>query len=118
MSKFSLLIGAVAVAAASSSVVAQWNQLAPTTVPSGRIAPVMGYDAARQNVVMFGGGAGFSFSSQTWIYDGYDWTEVAIGAGPAGRSDAGLVYDSARRRMILYGGNAGGGEMPGGSFGS
>ncbi len=114
MNKSSLLIATAAFTVATSAAgVAQWNQLSPATVPSDRVAPAMGYDAARQNVVMFGGAAGFGFSTETWTYDGYDWTQVAIGAGPAGRSDAGFVYDSARTRMVLYGGNAGGGPFGG-----
>jgi hypothetical protein len=61
----------------------------------------MAYDAARQRVVMFGGGD--TLSTETWTYDGRTW-ERHDAAGPAPRWSSAMAYDPARQRVVLFAG--------------
>lgn len=71
--------------------------------PPPRGTPHMTYDAARQEVVMFGGVANDGMLDDTWVWDGSGWTERAV-AGPGPRWRAGLAYDYTRERVVLHGG--------------
>jgi hypothetical protein len=69
------------------------------------------YDAARQNLVVFGGieadatptYAG-TVSDETWTWDGHNWTEHFPSNRPSPRLGASMAYDAARKVMVLYGG--------------
>lgn len=75
--------------------------------PAGRYLHAMAYDAARRQVVMFGGitSAG-SRDSDTWVFDGSAWTRVAT-TGPAPRYGHSMAYDPIRQRVVLFGGFGG-----------
>jgi len=47
----------------------------PAVATSGQVAPSMAYDAARRQVVLFGGGPLDAPSRATWIWDGTNWTQ-------------------------------------------
>jgi hypothetical protein len=85
-----------------------WLQLNPATnaAPKGNLIfanPVsMAFDAARQQVVYFGGPAG----DQTWTWNGTNWTKRAPAHSPPARSGHAMAYDAARQRVILFGGGA------------
>jgi hypothetical protein len=65
------------------------------------------FDAARGNVVMFGGFlGGFGRYGDTWTWNGSSWT-LASSSGPAPRSVHAMAYDSARQRVVLFGGSDG-----------
>ena len=46
-----------------------WTQATPTTSPAARLQHAMTYDAARQQVVLFGG-ANATYFGDTWAWDG------------------------------------------------
>jgi hypothetical protein len=84
--------------------------------PSPRYGHAMAYDAARQRVVLFGGGvpegAVIRALNDTWEWDGSAWAQVAD-TGPSARLLAGMVYDDARQRLVLFGGSEAGGPLNG-----
>jgi hypothetical protein len=73
----------------------------------GRVDHALTYDAARQVVVMYGGGGPGDAASlgSTWVFDGASWQQVATD-GPGPRSDVRLTFDAAREIVVLYGGRA------------
>jgi hypothetical protein len=78
------------------------------TPPVRRIDHAMVYDAARQQVVLFGGerlsGDGGK-SAETWLWDGTVWTQVNSPNQPEPRDEHSMVYDSTRQRVVLFGGH-------------
>lgn len=77
-----------------------WLRKAREMGPSGRLLPAMAYDAARQQVTLFGGDAG---ENDTWIWDGEGWTEVATNTSPPASYSGvqAMAYDAARQRVTL-----------------
>ncbi|MDQ1711160.1 MAG: large repetitive protein [Frankiaceae bacterium] len=67
--------------------------------PDARAGASLVYDAARQQVVLFGG----DLTGVTWTWNGQRWTQYT-GPGPRPRSEATMVYDAARRQVVLFGG--------------
>lgn len=67
--------------------------------------PTMAFDAARQQIVLFGG-----YSPQggelndTWTWDGRNWTRQHPAKSPLSRSGAAMAYDAGRRQAVLFGG--------------
>jgi len=77
-----------------------WNQIQPTTSPSGRYT-AMAYDSARKKVVLYGGSnRGFD----TWEYDGKTWTQVITKNKPTSYCCVAMAYDSVRQRIVIFGG--------------
>jgi hypothetical protein len=62
----------------------------------------MAFDAARGEVVLFGGNAG-SLLGDTWVYDGSDWTPKLVG-GPSARDGHSMTYDPINNVVVLFGG--------------
>jgi hypothetical protein len=52
-----------------------WTQRAPGTSPSPRYGAGMAYDAARRQVLLFGGTDGSFSLGDTWTWDGTTWTQ-------------------------------------------
>jgi hypothetical protein len=76
----------------------------------------MGYDAAREKVLLFGGhslhGNNFQDYGDLWEWDGVTWRELApTTAAPGVRNIARLVFDPLAERMLLFGGGDGGGTF-------
>jgi hypothetical protein len=88
---------------------AAWTQVFPAHAPPARSGGAMAYDAARQRVVLFGGGAGPSaVYGDLWEYDGNDWTQRTFGAAvPGPRTGARMVYDTPRGVCVMVGGSSG-----------
>ncbi len=84
-----------------------WTQKFPATSPSGRYATRMAYDAARQQVVLFGGANTTNFLGDTWVWDGVNWTQKFPVTSPPGRSSHATAYDAARQRVVVFGGSIG-----------
>jgi hypothetical protein len=51
-----------------------WTKLTPAHSPLARYGMGIAYDAARTQVMMFGGSARPDFAGDTWTWDGTDWT--------------------------------------------
>jgi hypothetical protein len=85
---------------------ATWtNVLIPAGHPSQRYEYAMTFDAARQRIVLFGGGLGGQRLSDTWEWDGTTWTQRNPITSPPGRFAHSMAYDSSRRRVVLFGGD-------------
>jgi hypothetical protein len=81
---------------------ASWSRLA-STGPSPREEPMLVYDRARKQVILFGGDRQTEPAmSDTWAWDGATWRDLRS-SGPVARSSA-IVYDSRRNRIVLFGG--------------
>lgn len=85
----------------------------PSAGPSVRSLPLMAYDAARKQAVLFGGvqysGArDVSFLTDTWVWDGSTWAQKFPLHNPPGRGLAVMAYDAARGVIVLFGGIVGG----------
>jgi len=93
----------------------QTSPLARSTArPSARADAGAAYDAARNQVLMFGGAHGECCLGDTWVFDeAVGWREPRLASAPAPRRAAALAYDWARQTVVLFGG-AGRGEGPSG----
>lgn len=81
-----------------------WSQKFPAVSPPARDRPAMSYDAARGQLILFGGrGNGFNFDD-TWTWDGSTWTQRTPSQSPPSRYSAALAYDSARGQVLVFGG--------------
>ena len=83
---------------------ANWVQKFPATSPPERTVHAMAYDAARGQVVLFGGSGGGSLSNETWVWDGTDWVKKLPSMAPSARAYSAMAYDLVRERMVLFGG--------------
>jgi len=88
---------------------AAWRQMHPATSPPARYSHAMAYDAARQQVVLFGGYGDSGELNDTWLWDGVNWSQAATVQSPRARFGHSLAYDPVRGEMVLFGGMAGGG---------
>lgn len=87
-----------------------WTQLSPASSPSARDFPAMTYDAARTEVVLFGGETSYlTPSDETWTWDGATWTQEAPATSPPARYNAALTYDAVRSESVIVGGLTTGG---------
>jgi hypothetical protein len=99
---FILFILAVA-GSALGQVQPTWMQVTTANSPGGRSYTSMAYDAAHQEVVLFGGLASSSVS-ETWVWDGTNWTRKSPVNVPPARYLAAMAYDVERRQVVLFGG--------------
>lgn len=80
---------------------ANWTQHSPVTAPSARDEYAVAYDAARQQVVLFGGIDGSNNSPRdTWTWDGGAWTKPV----PASTPDTALgvmAYDALNQQIVM-----------------
>src|SRR4029453_1887376 len=78
-----ILFGGLAFSGGSSTVVQDtwrwngttWTALAPATVPPARWIPRMAYDAARDEIVVFGGSAAAAVRGDMWSWNGTNWVQ-------------------------------------------
>jgi cysteine-rich repeat protein len=83
---------------------ADWHKHVDAPLQPPVIDPVMVYDAARANIVLFGGRTDVSVSSDTWIWDGTRWQLRSPPVSPAPRFAHAMAFDSARNKVVLFGG--------------
>jgi len=81
-----------------------WTQKFPATSPPARVAHAMAYDAARGQVVLFGGFVNGSPSAETWVWDGVNWTKKFPATSPPASVYVGMTYDAIRQQVVLFGG--------------
>jgi hypothetical protein len=75
--------------------------------PQARAYMGMAYDAARQEVVLFGGWNGSAYLDDTWTWDGTTWAQRMPPTSPGVRGNFGMAYDAARGEVVLFGGWSG-----------
>jgi hypothetical protein len=80
-----------------------WRRLHPATSPPARHNADMVYDAASQDVILFGGYDGH-YLGDTWAWNGTTWTQLSPATSPSPRDSESLVYDPASQTAIMYGG--------------
>ncbi|MBL0161551.1 MAG: hypothetical protein IPP47_31440 [Bryobacterales bacterium] len=72
-------------------------------IPLPRENPGLAYDAARGQMVLFGGFGGVALND-TWVWSGTAWVAKSPANSPSKRSDPAMVYDAARGQVVLFGG--------------
>jgi hypothetical protein len=86
-----------------------WQQVHSPTAPSPRSGAALAYDAAHQQVVLYGGTTAQGISGETWLWNGKSWQKQVVTNGPTLRQHALLAYDSATQQTLLFSGlNQGG----------
>ncbi len=89
----------------------EWTELHPVHHPSPRAGHSVVFDAARGEVVLFGGDETDSLDMQgpylndTWVWDGTDWDLKDLQDAPPVRFRHAMTYDVKRQRVVLFGGN-------------
>lgn len=76
--------------------------------PSPRRRAAMTYDAARGELVLFGGWNGSSELGDTWIWNGSRWSQLTPSPSPSARQYHSMAYDTAHQQVVLFGGSGGG----------
>jgi hypothetical protein len=90
---------------AMTTEVAVWRTAA---TPGARTSSSIVYDAARANVVLFGGigmGGQGGYLNDTWLWDGVGWDKASSPSSPPARDSALLAYDARHENVVLYGGD-------------
>ena len=82
---------------------ATWRELHPALAPRARRNADMVYDAARHEVILFGGYDG-SGLGDTWAWTGVTWSQLDPASSPSPRYDASMAYDGTTKKVILFGG--------------
>jgi hypothetical protein len=77
---------------------------AERATPPGRFYAGIAFDAARNQVVMFGGHGETSALNDTWTWDGTSWTKRMPAHRPRARVGMGMAYDALTSQVILFGG--------------
>jgi hypothetical protein len=95
--------GSSGASAATNAV--HWTQITPATAPAPRFGAVLAYDAARHNVVMFGGADAFGAKrNDTWVWNGSNWKLMHPATTPPARIWHFMAYDSTHQYVLLFGG--------------
>jgi hypothetical protein len=71
-----------------------------------RYSPAMAYDAARGDVVLFGGVETDRAFGDTWLWDGHGWARAHPAVSPPARAGAVMTYDPRSHTVLLFGGSA------------
>jgi hypothetical protein len=75
-----------------------------TQFPIGARLACNGDDAARAQVVLFGGRNSQGDLGDTWVWDGTNWTQSNPASSPPPRFGHAMAYDAARGQVVLFGG--------------
>jgi len=71
-----------------------------------RWGPAMAYDAARNQIVAFGGNDGRTDNAETWVWD-RTWRLQHPAHSPRAQNSAGMAYDAERANVVLTGASRG-----------
>jgi hypothetical protein len=83
-----------------------WTQKYPNHNPGTRSGHSMVYDAAHDQIVLFGGyNPSSGYLNDTWIWDGTDWRQLHPQNNPPPRTGPAMAYHAASGKVILFGGN-------------
>ncbi len=85
-----------------------WTQRSPAQAPSERSCFEMAYDAARKQVVLFGGlSVEGKTLNDTWVWDGSNWRKMNPATTPPARSWQAMAYDPNSGQIVMFGGSDG-----------
>lgn len=76
----------------------KWERKRPEVSPPAREEPVMAYDSARQQVVLY---SGDSSENDCWLWDGTSWTEVSPPNPDLAFYIFDMAFDDARDETLL-----------------
>lgn len=90
-----------------------WTQRTPPLSPPPLAEAGMAYDARRGRMVLFGGkkydspasSAPFTYSAETWEWDGNTWTQAAPQTTPPARTLPSMCYDTVRGEVLMLAGD-------------
>lgn len=77
-----------------------------TAAPAGRQWSSFAYDAAKSQLVLFGGNKGSTIYGDTWARTGGTWAQLHPATSPSPRTGASMVCDPATQQLLLFGGGA------------
>ena len=80
-----------------------WQCAQPTNRPAPRTSLGLVYDAARGNVVLFGGLNATQRFGDTWTWNGVGWTRRSV-TGPPPLDGHAMIYDESSQVVLLWGG--------------
>ncbi len=83
-----------------------WTNLYPNGYPDARYAHGMVYNAAGDQVLVFGGQGSQVAFEDAWAWSGSTWYVLISGRNPGKRENQSMAYDSVRGKVVLFGGNA------------
>lgn len=86
-----------------------WTEQHSTVHPAPRADSAMAYDAANNEIVLFGGQSDNPSSTvldDTWTWNGTTWTEQHPASSPPARWGATLAYDPTSQVIVLFGGES------------
>jgi hypothetical protein len=87
-----------------SSVVVSPENWYPSVVPPASYGASTAYDAATNQLVLFGGDAQVGVTGNTWIWSGSGWAAQSPATSPPARFEASMAYDPATSQLVLFGG--------------
>ncbi len=82
-----------------------WVEKTPADTPPVRSGHAMAYDAARNQMVLFGGYNETGRLGDTWVWDGTNWTQKNPKNSPSARDYTAMAYDAAHGQVVLFGGS-------------
>lgn len=85
---------------------AAWQQATPAVAPSPRLLPGMAWDGVRNEVLLFGGAAGYggTLLGDCWSWDGARWRLLQPANSPPARQEALLAEVPNTGEVLLCGG--------------
>jgi len=85
-----------------------WTKRTPAASPPARQLASLTFDAATQNVLLFGGASRQlgAVLGDTWTWNGHTWTKRSPAASPSARSGASMTYDATTGNVVLFAGQS------------
>jgi hypothetical protein len=92
---------------------ADWTSHQLAGAPQLRGEPMLGYDAATRQVIMFGGNVAYTCPGSTvsgevgdtWAWNGSIWTQLHPDTAPSAREQMCAAYDEQTSQFIAFGGS-------------
>lgn len=87
-----------------------WTRKSGAAAPPARDGAAMAYDAARKEMVLFGGGQDIYsataeiYFNDTWAWNGTQWQQKTTAAKPSPRYAPRMAYDPILGQIVLIGG--------------
>jgi hypothetical protein len=83
-----------------------WRQEIVTPSPAARRGATMVFDAARGEIVMFGGCPDSLVVGETWVWKDGSWSKKVPVSSPPPRCYHASAYDPVREKVVVFGGSS------------
>ncbi len=100
-----MLAAAIPASAQAPTLQPNWVQQSLATGPTARFGDSVVYDAAQNQLMLFGGFINSGVANDTWLWNGTTWTEASPATSPTGRDNQTMVYDAATGQVVMFGGS-------------